>query len=305
MLQNRIIFRRYWVRLSVMAIVVVIVAVAPVAIFIQMAERGIIAGVSIDDAEDDEADSIDHMSSRVAVFMALNGIVAVTMGILVSRQISRPLQRLVDGVQRISTGELGHQVALKNPGYELGELGDAINGMSAALHQAEMLRQNMMADVSHELRTPLTVLEGHLRAALDEVYALDKAEVAKLYQQVQHLIRLVNDLHLLAKAEAHRLPLDMQAVDVEAVAAEVIANFALFAEERQVALSLAAVSSLPLLHVDEGRLRQILTNLVDNALRYTTGGQAIVIQLENTATQFSIVVRLGHGTAIHIDFPQQ
>jgi two-component system OmpR family sensor kinase len=97
-------------------------------------------------------------------------------------------------------------------------LADAFNHMAADLETAERLRQHLLADVAHELRTPLTVLQGNLRAILDDVYPLSKEEIARLYDQTRHLHRLVNDLHELAQAEAGRLPLKMAPLDVAALA---------------------------------------------------------------------------------------
>ena len=97
---------------------------------------------------------------------------------------------------------------------ELDELTTAFNKMAADLQHAAELRTSLMADVSHELRTPLTVLEGNLRAALDHVYELDEEQIANLYEQTRHLIRLVSDLRELALAEAAQLPLDIKPLDV-------------------------------------------------------------------------------------------
>jgi signal transduction histidine kinase len=148
--------------------------------------------------------------------------------------------------------------------------------MASALQRSEEQRNNLMADVSHELRTPLTVLEGNLRAALDHVYPLDEAEIANLYGQTRHLIRLVDDLHELALADAHRLPLDMRASDLAQLVGETLQVFAPLAEERGIALR-AELVPLPQACVDAARIRQVLHNLLTNALRHTPHGGAIVV----------------------------
>jgi len=131
------------------------------------------------------------------------------------------------------------------------------------------LRHNLMADVSHELRTPLTVLEGNLRAALDHVYELDDEQIANLYEQTRHLIRLVNELRELTLAEAAQLPLDQQSFDLRLLVQETVAVFEPLAEEEQVQLVVKMAPNLPFISADRSRMRQVLHNLLVNALRHT------------------------------------
>src|SRR5262249_35163912 len=123
----------------------------------------------------------------IGAVCAFSGIV---VGVIAIRQVSRPMTELVTAVKRVGAGELGYQVTLRSHTLEFDLLADAFNRMSLDLQQGEVLRRNLMADVSHELRTPLTILEGHLRAALDHVYHLDEGEIATLYGQTHHLVRL-------------------------------------------------------------------------------------------------------------------
>jgi signal transduction histidine kinase len=217
-------------------------------------------------------------------------ISGIGVGVIASRQVSRPITELVKAVKKVGAGELGYQVSLHSHALEFDLLSDAINRMSLDLQHGEALRRNLMADVSHELRTPLTILEGHLRAALDHVYALDESEIATLYSQTHHLIRLVDDLNLLAQAESHQLPLHCAPTDITQVAAEVIDNFTLAAEENEIALRLDIQRSTPLVTVDAVRVRQVLTNLVDNALRFTHAGGQVTVRLEHTKERLLISV---------------
>ena len=228
----------------------------------------------------------------------IGAIIGMIVGVIASIQITRPISQLVEGVRRLGERELGYQVKLRNPSREIEELADAINTMSANLEHAEELRRNLMADVSHELRTPLTVLEGNLRAALDDVFSLNEAEIANLYSQTHHLIRLVEDLHLLATAEAHQLPLNTGSVDVGDVLREVIDNFAPLAEENSIDLILNTEANSSPLTLDAGRLRQVLTNLVDNALRHTPTEGRVTVGLQQQAAMVALTIEdTGEGVA--------
>lgn len=224
---------------------------------------------------------------RVSLFVGLFGLGA---GVLVSRGISRPISELAAGARRIGAGELGHRVKIRSRTYELIALTEAFNQMSADLQQAEQLRNNLMADVSHELRTPLTVLEGNLHAALDHVVELDEAELANLYRQTRHLIRLVNELRDVSLAEAHQLPLHMEQVDVAELVQDVVWNWELVAKEEGVTVT-AVLPPLPLpITADAGRLRQLLSNLIANALPHTGHGGQITVATGATAQVVTLTV---------------
>lgn len=178
---------------------------------------------------------------------------------------------------------------------ELVTLAHAFNTMAGDLQRAEEQRANLMADVSHELRTPLTALEGNLRAALDRVYALDEAEIADLYGQTRHLIRLVNDLRELALAEARQLPLHKQPTDLRTLVDETVRVFAPLAEEQGVHLE-QQIEDLPTLQVDAARIRQVLHNLLANALRHTpAGGRVTVIGRPDHDAVYLAVLDTGAG----------
>ncbi len=280
---------RFRVRLSLLIAGVVILTILPMLIFVEAIRGG------EDKAEEDnfreEFGEVGHVTIPLLALTGFSLVIGVSAGVVISRELAKPIDALSAAAHRIGAGELGHQVTLARASRELHDLAVTFNAMSADLAQAEQLRRNLMADVSHELRTPLTVLEGHLRAALDDVYALDKAEIANLYNQTHHLIRLVEDLHLLAKAEAHQLPLNIGDTDVRQIAQEVIENFAVVAEEKQVRLTLDASPDLPPIRADQIRLRQVVVNLVDNALRYTPAGGTVTLEVAMDESKVLLRVR--------------
>ncbi len=135
----------------------------------------------------------------------------------------------------------------------------------------------MLADVAHELRTPLSVLQGNLRAILDEVYPLNQEEMARLYEHTRFLSRLVNDLHELAQAEAHQLPLYRQKTNLASLINNVSDTFRPGAEAKGVTLQTELPADLPPVDVDPNRITQVLQNLLANALRHTPAEGGIII----------------------------
>ena len=174
----------------------------------------------------------------------------------------------------------------------------AFNEMAAQLEQAETLRRNLLADVAHELRHPVHVLQGSLQAILDDVYPLNKEEIARLSDQTHHLAVLVNDLHILAQAEAHKLPLLKQITDIGVLVKETVAAFEPLVAAKSITLRVELLGTMPELAVDRARLRQAIHNLLDNALRHSPEGGAITVSVEQA--QDTVKVRVhdtGEGIA--------
>ena len=194
-------------------------------------------------------------------------IAALMMGILVTYWLIRPLKTLEEAAQAIGERDLEKRIAVKGP-HEIRALGHSFNGMAEALQVAEIRRQQLLADVAHELRTPLTVLQNNLRAMLDDVYKLDKAQLFTLYSQTRHLNHLVNDLHDLAQAEVNKLSLDKAEIDLIALLEQAVELFQPLAEENGITLHLDTPDRLPLVSGDRARLIQVLQNLLANGLRH-------------------------------------
>ena len=139
------------------------------------------------------------------------------------------MQRLAAAARAVAEGDLDQQVETEGS-IEIAQVGQAFNEMTAALQEAETLRQNMVADVAHELRTPISVLQGNLWAILNDAYPLEKAEISRLYDEVRLLSRLVEDLRELALADAGQLHLNLRPTDVAQVIRRTVDNFGLAAE---------------------------------------------------------------------------
>ena len=170
--------------------------------------------------------------------------------------------------------------------------------MASDLETAESRRQNLLADVAHELRTPLTVIQGNLRALLDEVYPLTTEEVARLYDQTRHLTKLVKDLHELSQAEARQLSLNKTTVDLVSLIKQVGNAFRPIAEAESLHLRVELLGKIPTIHADQARLTQSVHNLLSNALNHTPADGTITLQVEHIDSKIQIrVTDTGAGIA--------
>ena len=134
-------------------------------------------------APDDISPGLAERASEFLLqVLLIGGVLAIVFGMLVSRWLSAPLTNLVDGTQAIARRDLSFRVT-EQGSAEMRELSNSFNKMAAGLEDAETLRRSMLNDIAHKLRTPLTILEGNLRAILDDVYPLEKAEIARLPRQ--------------------------------------------------------------------------------------------------------------------------
>jgi signal transduction histidine kinase len=233
---------------------------------------------------------IKFATQSALVLIGTGTLFGIGAGVWLSRRMTAPLENLAQGAAEIGRGDLSVRVTPKGSA-EMVELAEAFNRMTSDLQTAEQLRQHMLADVAHELRTPLTVLQGNLRAILDDVYPLDKAEIARLYDQTRHLHRLVNDLHELAQAEAGRLPLTRAPLDLAALAAEAVDVFVPIAEMEEVALTFGAQTTPLLVNADRARLMQVLQNLLANALRHTPAGGSVAVTVDRRAGVAAVAIQ--------------
>lgn len=205
------------------------------------------------------------------------GVLGLALGLLMARGLALPLGRLAVGARQIAAGQLAERVPVAGPA-EVQTVATAFNEMAAALEAGESQRRQMVADIAHELRTPLTVIQGNLRAMLDEVYPLSKAEVATIYEASLGLRRLVDDLREISLAEAGRLQLHPQPVAVAPLLYREAALFADTAAAQGVSLRAEPAADLPTAQADPERLAQVLHNLVSNALRHTPAGGTVTLR---------------------------
>lgn len=212
---------------------------------------------------------------RTALTAAAVLLAAAGLTVVVGRRVTRPVRLLTEAAQRMGAGNHSARVEVRGDD-EVARLGAAFNAMASSMEAARRSRESMTADVAHELRNPLANLTGQLEAAQDGVVALDDDLVASLREETTHLTQLVEDLAVLAMADAGQLRLHPEPTDVTDIARKVVAGNQPSAARKGITLS--AVTAKPAVTVtDPLRLRQALGNLVVNAVRYTNSGGHVTV----------------------------
>jgi two-component system OmpR family sensor kinase/two-component system sensor histidine kinase BaeS len=240
---------------------------------------------------------VDQVRQNLLLAALIASSIGVVLGLLFSRTLTRPLNRLVVAARAIAAKDLTHRVEPTGT-VEVANVAHAFNDMAASLQKAEQLRRNLVADVAHELRTPLSVMQGTLTAQLDGVFPLDLSETAKLYDETRLLSRLVDDLRELAQVEAGQLQLNIGAIDLKRVIATTVSAFDGVVSEKQISLRDESIDRLPLVKADGERVAQVLRVLISNALRHTSANGAITLAATPLADQIEVSVRdTGDGIA--------
>ena len=208
-------------------------------------------------------------------------LVLVLVGLLAAgralRHTAMPLGDVMEAAGRLAEGDYAVRVAERGP-REVRTLAHTFNSMVARLAAHDEQRRNLLADVTHELRTPLTVIQGNLEGLLDGIYPRDDAHLQPILEETRVLSRLIDDLRTLALAESGALRLEKEPTDLALVASEAVASFRAQAASAGIEFSTDSAPDLPMLQVDPARIRQILDNLIANALRYTPSGGTIRVQ---------------------------
>jgi signal transduction histidine kinase len=237
-----------------------------------------------------EEDFLNRVNQAILLSALGATAVALLLGILLARAISRPVRELTEATQVVAQGELGHQVPVRTRD-ELGELAKSFNQMSADLAQASQLRRQMTADIAHELRTPLSVILGYTEALSDGKLHGSPAMYQAMYGEAQLLNHLVDDLRTLSLADAGELTLNRLPVAPGDCLERTAASHAGFAAQQSIVIRVEVAPDLPLVDVDRERIAQVLGNLMANALRYTPAGGTITLSAE--AAQDAVLLKVG------------
>jgi signal transduction histidine kinase len=230
----------------------------------------------------------------------LIGLLALLILAMIGRAIRRaaaPVGDLIEASGRVEAGDFSTRVPESGP-REVRALTRAFNAMSARLEETEQQRRSALADVSHELRTPLTVIQGNLEALLDGVYPADAEHLQPILEESRVLERLIDDLRTLTLAEAGSLVLHREPTNVGALLNDVAAAYRSQAEQAGITLTATAADDLPTLDLDPARIREVVANLLTNALRHTPRDGKVELSARLAGDQVEVTVHdSGSGIA--------
>lgn len=230
---------------------------------------------------------------------ALAVLVALALTFFLSRRILSPVKALTTAAQRLGKGDFSQRVHIKDKS-EIGELASTFNSMAADLERDEQLRRNMVADVAHELRTPLTNVRGYLEAIRDHLIEPDTDAIGTVYDETMLLERLVDDLQDLSLAESGEIKLYCEIEELPELIRHVVSAIQAKATAKGLTLSVELPSDLPAVYIDYMRIKQVLLNLLENALTHTPQGGLITVGARERADYVEISIS-DSGEGIPVD----
>ncbi|OPA79069.1 two-component sensor histidine kinase [Paenibacillus selenitireducens] len=225
-----------------------------------------------------------YMMGKMKLIGFGKGIFIVAIGLFFSLWISGvltlPLRKLVVAIERVAQGDLDVNVPVQTRD-EYGKVIQTFNDMTLRLREAEDARRRLVADVAHELRTPLSIMQLKLENAQQDGHDIPPEMLLRLHDEVIRLSLLVEDLHVLSLAEAGRLSLDRQMLDLTARLEQIVEDVMHEAEEFGLEVQLSSRTRPVMVLADVRRITQVFINLLTNAIRYTPGGGTISVEIED------------------------
>jgi two-component system, OmpR family, sensor histidine kinase BaeS len=217
-------------------------------------------------------------------------ILAFIFGAILSRTIAHPIRELTKATHEIAGGKFDQQVSVRSRD-EIGELALSFNKMNNDLARSFNLRKQMTADIAHELRTPLSLIIGHAEAVHDGVLPASKENFEIIREEAGRLEQLVNDLRTLSLADAGELSAEFQPVEVNKLLGDIKTHYMVQFNQKRITLDFKAAPVSLRANLDPIRFSQVLTNILDNALRYTPKDGHIVISTKQNKDQVEITIQ--------------
>ena len=228
----------------------------------------------------------------LAVALAAALLASVVVSIFVTRRITRSLTPVTEAAGRVAGGDYSARVPAVGMGTEFDDLASAFNRMATDLGRIEVSRSQMLGDLAHEMRTPVTTLGAYLEAIAEGVELADAPTLAMLGDQVARLARLSEDIALITTAEEGRLTMRRTTLAIAQVMADATAQATHRYDTGGVDLDvrISPVAATALVDADADRIAQVLTNLLDNALRHTPPGGRVALMADRAGAAIRIVV---------------
>ncbi|WP_109472800.1 sensor histidine kinase [Ornithinimicrobium cavernae] len=260
-------------------------------------EHMLIAGHENPDVEALHAEEAFRSAITIALFVALAAalVAALAASYYLTRRIGQLVRGVADAASTIAAGDYEARVHPPALGPEFDVLTDSFNQMAGRLADTETTRRQMLGDLAHEMRTPIATVDAYLEGVEDGVTELDPSTLEMLRGQTQRLARLAEDISAVSRIEEHHLELAWEPVQLtELIEQTIIAHEARYATQG-VRFATQLDPKLPVVRADRDRLGQVMTNLLDNALRHTPEGEVTIATHADTRRVVVSVADTGEG----------
>jgi len=228
--------------------------------------------------------TFNTIRNQLLVFLMLALIFAIIVSIFLTNKIVRPIKVLEEGTALVAKGKFDQPITIKT-NDEIEDLGQAFNKMMKGLKRLEELKEEFVFIAAHELRTPVTAIKGYISMVLDDPKLGKIDEKAKEFlgevsKASDRLNQLVNDLLQIARSEAGRLEIKVASTDITEPIKQVLSELKPLADEKSIKLIYEPGTPLPNVMADPIRLKEVMVNLVGNAIKYTLGAGTVTISHE-------------------------
>lgn len=240
------------------------------------------AGVSVDtDVLAHLGEAFDQaVATALALGVLIAGLTATAISWFASRRVADPIRDAAQATKRLADGALATRMADPGMGPELSTLSRSVNGLASRLQQTEATRRDLTAELAHQLRTPIASIEATVEAIREDVLPVDTLTLDTLQEQSGRLRRLVADLEVVSRAEERQLLLSSEPVNITDVVRAAISASSDRYRAAGVALRLSRTGQSPKVRVDTDRLHEVITGLLDNALKATPSSGSVTVDVQ-------------------------
>ncbi len=241
--------------------------------------------------------NIENQILRIAVYSTfIVLILAFMFAYYSSGKIVRPIKAIRDGAEKFAKGEFDARVTLsKNDSRvkELNELTETFNNMASELEHFEEVRNNFVSDVSHELRTPMTTITGFVDGILDGTVPKDKEEeyLKIVHDECVRLSRLVNSFLEVTRSLNQKIELDITDFDINRLITRTVVGFEKAVDSKNIKVSISLCGDMCIVKADKDSIKRVITNLFDNAVKFTPENGSISIDIEESQQEIFVSVR--------------
>lgn len=203
-------------------------------------------------------------------------LASTVIGFIISRSITRPINKLMTKAKYISKGEYDKKIEINTDILEINDLINSINNLSQSIKEQENIRKRLTGDISHELKTPLTNIQSHLEAMIDGIWEPTEERLLSVKEEAERLSSLVSDMQKLNKYDESSIKLKKDNVNISDIICFVIFQFSNLAKSKNIKIEYEKKNIN--LYCDKDKITQALVNILSNAIRYSNQGSTIFIE---------------------------